>query len=125
MNKQLIEVMAQALINSGATINPNTNHYWAAERVFNAVHDAGFVVVPKEPTEAMLNASGCECGMGAPEGYGDPNELYITNDYKAMIQSAQEEISHVEKSCATCKHEQHVHCNSATDCVNNSLWEGK
>jgi len=89
MNKQLIEAMAPALVDADDIVN--SNHYWLAARALKAIHDAGFVVVPKEPTEAMLNASGCECGMGAPEGYGDPNELYIANDYKAMIQAAQED----------------------------------
>ena len=95
MNKQLIKIMAKEIRSRGITSNSDgyilITETIATEAALKAINDAGFVVVPKEPTEAMLNASGCECGMGAPEGYGDPNELYIANDYKAMIQAAQED----------------------------------
>jgi len=103
MNKQLIEAMAKktAVAIGAFTGMPDWSELKfqedkdclieIAEAALKAINDAGFVVVPKEPTEAMIEASGCECGMGAPEGYGDPNELYITNDYKAMVHAAQEE----------------------------------
>jgi len=103
MNKQLIEVIATGIWNGEKFHTDNRGVYKSmldetkvlshrrAEAALKAINDAGFVVVPKEPTKAMINASGCECGMGAPEGYGDPNELYIANDYKYMLKSYQEE----------------------------------
>ena len=114
MNKQLIEVIADGLDEWEMTTT-NWCSEGTAEYVFKAINNAGFVVVPKEPTEVMKHI-GYVCLI---------DNCHSTEIYKAMIGSAQEEIYHVEKSCATCKHEQHVHCNSATDCVNNSLWEGK
>jgi len=89
MNKQLIwEAMCQDLFGDHVTPVSDDERF---NKALDNLNNAGFVVVPKEPTEAMINASGCECGMGEPEVYGDPNELYITNDYKAMIQAAQQE----------------------------------
>lgn len=31
-------------------------HEWAAQAALQAIHDAGFAVVPREPTEAMFEA---------------------------------------------------------------------
>jgi len=127
MNKQLIEVIATGIWNGEKFHTENRGVYKSmsdeqkvlahrrAEKALKAINEAGFVVVPKEPTEAMKHI-GHVCLI---------DNCISTEIYKAMIGAAQCESSHVEKTCATCKHEQHVHCNSATDCVNNSLWEGE
>lgn len=46
-------------------------HVYAANQVLTALQAAGYVVVPKEPTEAMLQA-GRVARMNIEGGYGGP-----------------------------------------------------
>lgn len=49
-----------------------------AQAALDAISEAGFVIVPKEPTEAMIEA-------GGPWG-----AKYASEAYKAMIEASQE-----------------------------------
>jgi len=104
MNKQLIEAMARAIAGHYGpsyddspdvfkTIHKYTNtdtkedHRDAAQAALQAITDAGFAVVPLEPTDKLIENGqeayepNCEYGL-------DNEDLGLT--YKAMIQAAQE-----------------------------------
>ena len=82
MNKQLIEAMAPALVDADDIVN--SNHYWLAARALKAINNAGFVVVPKEPTEAMDDAG--DKHVYSEGGYSTD----VIAVWKAMVHAAQE-----------------------------------
>ena len=61
----------------------------AADEVLKAIEDAGLVIVPREPTEAMLEAGDGSDSEGGYETYA--RGIYDTNArriYTAMIEAA-------------------------------------
>jgi len=80
MNKQLIEVIWPALKNCDSFFFDEQ-----AEAALKAINDAGFVVVPKEPTEAMDDAG--DKHVYSEGGYSTD----VIAVWKAMIHAAQEE----------------------------------
>lgn len=58
----------------------------AASAALRAVADAGFVIVPREPTEAMLKAGGDYQDRCAVLNYGSPAD--VEGVYLAMIRAA-------------------------------------
>lgn len=57
-----------------------------ADAALRAVADAGFVIVPREPTEAMLKAGGDYQDRCAVLNYGSPAD--VEGVYLAMIRAA-------------------------------------
>lgn len=89
-DKTLIDTVANAINEAGndwLRSNPKAGWGDIPDKVFaraalQALLEAG-------PTEAMIAASGCECGLG---GDGErTNDEYITRDFRAMLRAALEE----------------------------------
>jgi len=88
MNKKLIEEVNHAIGMS------NLYGLDTSKEVLKAINDAGFVVVPKEPTEALA----LSFWNALPEEEYGSSSVKVINiytfkwGYKAMIEASQEEM---------------------------------
>lgn len=94
---EMIERMARAICRAGICgprdhIEEQVNLHWRkfeleARAALSALEAAGYVVVPREPTAAMIDAGGTEDGEWNPNN----SAACCRESYKAMIAAALEE----------------------------------
>ena len=72
----IVEVMARAMVGYIGELSDFEDHREAAQAALQALSEAGYVVVPKEPTEAMIEAE------RALHGYSGDR---TASAYRAMI----------------------------------------
>lgn len=89
MTTPLIETIARAACKANGE-NDNCSHYYReeAEIIITALTEAGYAIVPVEPTEAMVEAPAIE----ADEYYFATQQRandHVASIYRAMISAAQ------------------------------------
>jgi len=87
MNKQLITIMVDAVKGDydGIGFTSPADPTFMCETLLKSLNDAGFVVVPKDPTEAMDDAG--DKHVYSEGGYSTD----VVDVWKAMVHAAHEE----------------------------------